>query len=360
MGREERLRARLAFTILAVALLASACAVGETPAADGAPVSDPYRPAPFDGSRFSNLSGTQPRGLGSLLRWMVTRQRAPWPDAVENDPAPKPVARVEAGVRVTFVGHATLLIQVDGLNILTDPHWSDNAGPVSWLGVKRVRPPAIPFDDLPPIDAVLVSHNHYDHLDRPTLERLAARFDPPVYTGLKVGEIIPSARVTEVDWWQSRPLGHGVRLTYVPAEHFSARGPFDRNRTLWGGFVLETSAGPIYFAGDTGAGGHFALIRERFGPMTLAMIPIGAYQPRWFMSPVHLDPAEALEASRVLEAGVSLGIHFGTFRLAEDGFGAPERDLAEALAAARAAGAEGRGMDFRVPEHGRAVEISAQ
>ncbi|SBV98153.1 conserved exported hypothetical protein [uncultured Alphaproteobacteria bacterium] len=355
------MRARLAFPILAVGLFAAACAAGEAapPAVDGAPVSaDPYRPAPFDGSRFSNLSGERQRGFGALLRWLVTRQRAEWPETVADPPAPKPVERVEEGVRVTFVGHATVLIQVDGLNILTDPQWSDNAGPVSWLGPKRVRPPAIPFDDLPPIDAVLVSHNHYDHLDRPTLERLAARFDPPVYTGLRVGEIIPSARVTELDWWQSRPLGHGVRLTYVPAEHFSARGLLDRNRTLWGGFVLETSAGPIYFAGDTGAGGHFALIRARFGPPVLAMIPIGAYLPRWFMAPVHLDPAEALAASRTLEAGVGLGIHFGTFRLAEDDFGAPERDLAAALETARAAGAEGPGLDFRIPEHGRAIEIN--
>lgn len=320
-------------------------------------VSEPFQPAPYDGSRFSNLSGTAPRGLGSLLRWMLIRQRAPWPEAVTDPPAPQPVERVERGLRVTFVGHATLLIQVDGLNILTDPHWSANAGPVSWLGPKRVRPPAIPFDDLPPIDAVLVSHNHYDHLDHPTLERLVARFDPPVYTGLKVGEIIPSTRVTELDWWQSRPLGHGVRLTYVPGEHFSARGPFDRNRTLWGGFVLETSVGPVYFAGDTGAGAHFAQIRERFGPIAFSMIPIGAYRPRWFMAPVHIDPAEALAASRTLESGVSIGIHFGTFRLAEDGFGEPERDLALALEAARATGATGAGMDFRVPEHGRAIAI---
>lgn len=356
------MRVRRVFPILAVGLFAAACAVSEAAplATDGTPVpaaADPYRPAPFDGSRFSNLSGTQQRGLGSLLRWLLTRDDGEWPEAVSDPPAPKPVERVERGLRVTFVGHATLLIQVDGLNILTDPQWSANAGPVSWLGPKRVRPPAIPFDDLPPIDAVLVSHNHYDHLDRPTLERLVARFDPPVYTGLKVGEIIPSSRVTELDWWQSRPLGHGVRLTYVPAEHFSARGPFDRNRTLWGGFVLETSMGPVYFAGDTGAGGHFALIRRRFGAPVLSMIPIGAYRPRWFMSPVHLDPAEALEASRTLESGVSLGIHFGTFQLAEDSFGEPEKDLAAALEATRAAGAEGPRMDFRIPAHGQPVEI---
>lgn len=319
-----------------------------------------FRPAPFDGSRFTNLSGPADRGFGALIRWMLFRERNPWPEAVTNDPAPPPSQRVDDGaIHATVVGHATILIQVDGLNILTDPMWSDTAGPFSWLGVKRVRPPAVAFDDLPPIDAVLVSHNHYDHLDRPTLERLIRRDDPLILTGLKVGKIIPGGRVVELDWWREHDLGRGVQATFVPAEHFSARGLFDRNTSLWGGFVLETSAGPVYFAGDTGWGTHFALIRERFGLMALSLIPIGAYEPRWFMAPVHVNPAEALVASRVLESTTSLGMHFGTFRLADDDFDAPPKALAEALQTARNAGEDGPGLDFRVPVYGRATVVGA-
>lgn len=347
-----------------VCLIASACSTGEAdaqpPAGGAATAGERFRPAPYDGTRFSNLSGPSDRGLGDALWWMIVRQRNPWPESVANDPGPKPSQRVDDGtIRATFVGHATMLVQVDGLNILTDPMWSKTAGPRSWLGVERVRPPAVDFDDLPKIDVVLVSHNHYDHLDRPTLERLIRRDDPLILAGLKVGRTIPGGRVEELDWWRTRQLERGVRATFVPAEHFSARGPFDRNTQLWGGFVIETSAGAIYFAGDTGAGEHFALIRERFGPMALSLIPIGAYEPRWFMAPVHLAPEEALAASRVLESGVSLGIHFGTFRLADDDFDAPPRALAEALETARQAGAVGAGLDFRVPVHGRAVVVGA-
>ena len=247
-----------------------------------------------------------------------------------------------------------VLLQVAGLNILTDPMWSDCAGPVSWLGIKRVRPPAIAFTDLPKIDAVLLTHNHYDHLDRPTLAALARRDAPVVLTGLRVGRLVPGGGAVELDWWECHPLGKGVCATYVPAEHFSARGPLDRNTSLWGGFVLTTPAGTIYFAGDSGDGAHFAAIRERFGPMTLSFLPIGAYEPRWFMAPVHIDPKEALAASLALESGVSVAIHFGVFRLADDAFDAPPKALAAALVAA---GPPRRGMDFRVIPLGEAVVV---
>lgn len=258
-------------------------------------------------------------------------------------------------VRVTLIGHATVLIQVGGLNLITDPIWSERASPVSWFGPKRVQPAAIAFDDLPPIDAVLLSHSHYDHLDRPTLKALHKRGAPPIVTGLKVGAVVPGRpRVTELDWWQSHALGAGVTATYVPAQHFSARGPFDRNKTLWGGFVLETPAGTIYFSGDTGAGPHIAAIRRRFGPMRLALLPIGAYLPRWFMAPVHMSPEEAVSASETLEARTALPLHYGVFPLADDAYDEPLRVLKDVLAARRA---EGRTLDFRVPELGAAVEI---
>jgi len=311
--------------------------------------------APFDGKRFGNASGRGPHGSLDALRWMLTRHRTPWPKTVLDPPAPRPLDRVADGsIRATLIGHATVLIQLAGINILTDPIWSHCAGPTSWLGVKRVRPPAIAFADVPAIDVVLLSHNHYDHLDRPTLAALAKRDDPLIVTGLKVARSVPSRRTVELDWWDSHALGPEVRATYVPAEHFSARGAFDRNASLWGGFVLETPAGTIYFAGDTGDGTHFAAIRARFGPMALSFIPIGAYQPRWFMAPVHMNPAEAVAASRTVASAVTLPIHFGVFPLADDAFDAPTIGLAAALAAIEAAGIS---LDFRLPPFGQPVVI---
>jgi L-ascorbate metabolism protein UlaG (beta-lactamase superfamily) len=314
-----------------------------------------FSPARFDGRRFKNNSKRRPRSGLDGLRWLLSRPRSSWPRYVANSAAPKPIARVEDGsIRATLVGHATVLLQVAGLNILTDPVWSERIGPLSWLGVKRVRPPAIAFEDLPAIDVVLLSHDHYDHLDRPTLARLSTRSNPLVVTGRKVGASVPAKRVVELDWWEEAELGPGSKVTYVPAEHFSGRGIFDRNASLWGGFVLETPAGQIYFAGDTGDGPHFAQIKECFGPMTLSLLPIGAYAPRWFMSPVHIDPAEAVEASITLESHTSLAIHFGTFCLADDDIDAPASELSKALREARRTN---RGLDFKIPVFGKPIVI---
>ena len=287
--------------------------------------------------------------------WFATRRAPAWPPRVDGRIGQKPVAGVSGkAIRATLIGHATVLLQVAGLNILTDPVWSKRASPLSWIGPKRVRPPAIVFDDLPKIDVVLLSHSHYDHLDRPTLAALDRRDRPLVLTGLGVGAIVPAARVAEYDWWQSHDFGAGVVATYVPAQHFSARTPFDRNKTLWGGFVLETPAGVIYFAADTGDGRHIAAIAERFGPMTLSLLPIGAYLPRWFMGPVHMSPGEAVAAAETLRSQVTLPIHFDTFRLADDAFGEALRILRQELDARANAG---RPLEFRFPDFGDAIEI---
>lgn len=300
--------------------------------------------------RFRNLTGDSDHRFITALSWMMKRRRPRWPRHVANEPVERPVSRVDDGsIRATLVGHSTVLVQVAGLNILTDPVWSMRVGPLPGVGVRRVRPPAIPFSELPPIDLVLVSHNHYDHLDRPTLAALARHHHPLLLTGRNVGKAIPrraAARMVELDWWQSHEVAPDVIVHFVPAEHFSARSPFDRNTTLWGGFVVESPAGMIYFAGDTGDGPHFAEIRKRLGPMTLSLLPIGAYTPRWFMSPVHIDPAEAVAASLTLESRTSLAMHYGTFPLADDSFDDPPRDLAACLRAYPA-------LDFRQPDFGR-------
>lgn len=316
------------------------------------PPADPFAPSRRVNGRFVNASGHAQHGGLRALKWFATRRPVPWPKHVPNVAAAAPMARVDDGyIRATLIGHATVLIQVAGLNILTDPVWSKRVGPLSWLGVKRTRPPAIAFDGLPKIDIVLLSHSHYDHLDRATLAALEQRDQPVVVTGLKVGQVVPHDNLVELDWWQRYALSDGVAATYVPAEHFSARGPFDRNVTLWGGFVLETPAGTIYFAGDTGDGPHIAAIAERFGPMTLSLLPIGAYLPHWFMAPVHMDPHEAVTAAETLQSRVTLPIHYGTIRLADDGFDEPIRVLYEALARHAAP------PDFRVVEFGEALVV---
>ncbi|MBI5532344.1 MAG: MBL fold metallo-hydrolase [Deltaproteobacteria bacterium] len=290
----------------------------------------------FDGERFHNQVPAQQRELGDLLRWWSTRKPGPWADWTDAPPGPAPPKRVGPdALRVTFVNHSTVLIQVDGLNILTDPIWSMRAGPLSWIGPKRRRPPGIRFEDLPPIDVVLISHNHYDHLDIPTIERLVKRDHPRILTGLGNGAVLEAEGMqgaTELDWWEVEPVGGDVLVTAVPAQHFSMRGLMDHDGTLWAGFVIESHGGPIYFAGDTAWGPHFAQIRDEFGPMRLALLPIGAFEPRWIMAPVHISPEEAVHAHHVLGAAMSVAIHFGTFAQADDGQEGPIIHLAQAPA----------------------------
>jgi L-ascorbate metabolism protein UlaG (beta-lactamase superfamily) len=205
---------------------------------------------------------------------------------------------------------------------------------VEFAGPQRVRPAGIRFEDLPPIHAVVVSHNHYDHLDMPTLSRLHAAHHPRFFVGLGNQALLEAAgidRVTELDWWEQAALDGELAVHSVPAQHFSQRGLCDRNATLWMGYVLRGPAGVVYFAGDTGMGPHFAQIRQRFGEPRLALLPIGAYLPRWFMHPIHLSPADAVEAHHLLGAKRSVAIHFGTFALADDAQTQPVDELRLAL-----------------------------
>jgi L-ascorbate metabolism protein UlaG (beta-lactamase superfamily) len=253
-----------------------------------------------------------------------------------------------AAAIVTFIGHSTFLIQTPAGNLLTDPVYSPCAGPFGVLGPRRVREPAVHFADLPPIAIVLLSHNHYDHCDLPTLRRLRRRFDPMVVTPLGNGALVRSAgirRVEELDWWEAT-TACALPITLTPARHFSARTPFDRNRALWSGFVLQVADRRIYFAGDSAYASLFHEVRERLGPLDLALLPIGAYEPRWFMQSVHMNPAEAVQAHLDLGGPESIGMHFGTFQLTAEGIDEPLRALDEAR--------EERGI---VPSRFRALEF---
>ena len=262
---------------------------------------------------------------------MLLERRTPWPERVDEPPQ-RPALLDDRAAVVTFIGHATLLIQTPAGNILTDPMYSQRAGPFNLMGPRRVRQPAVLFDALPRISTVLLSHNHYDHCDVRTLGMLADRFDPLVVTPLGNAALVRSSgihRVEELDWWQEAKSST-LPITLTPAKHFSARGPFDKNRALWGGFVLTTGGTRIYFAGDSAYGPFFRDIGQRLGPIDLALLPIGAYEPRWFMHVVHMNPAEAVQAHIDLGAPESIGIHFGTFQLTTEGIDDPLRALEDA------------------------------
>jgi L-ascorbate metabolism protein UlaG (beta-lactamase superfamily) len=299
----------------------------------------------FDGEHFYNptlpRSSVQSRRSIFRMLWQQWRLRSPWPERVDNKGVTRLDAKLAGGdVAITFVGHATFLIQTAGIAILTDPVWSERASPLPFTGPKRVRQPAVPFDALPRIDLVLLSHNHYDHLDLATLKRLRRTFSPVVLAAAGDARLIwplGFEDFRELDWWDQTKIG-AAGITFVPAQHFSARGPFDQRRSLWGGYMIETAGRRIYFCGDTGYSTHFSAIRSRLGAPDIAILPIGAYEPRWFMKTVHMNPAEAVRAHRDLGAGQSIGMHFGTFQLTTEPIDQPQADLGAALAGGGVAG----------------------
>lgn len=318
-------------------------------------------PPPFpisdhcDGVHFFNPAGRpQALGFSELPRWwyqrLVRRDYSPWPKSVPPPRSPVLPAGVPAGkIAVTFIGHSTFLLQLGGLNILTDPVFASRAGPFGLLGPKRARPPALRLSQLPRIDVVLLSHCHYDHLDLPTLQWLARQHRPAVVTTLGNRAWLEArgvSRVTELDWWQSHHPAPGIEAICTPAQHFAARTPWDKNRTLWGGFMLRTAVGLILFAGDTGWAPHFAEIHTRLGPPALALLPVGAYEPRWFMRSVHMNPDEAVQAHRVLGSRQSIGMHFGTFNLTDEAIDEPLRALAAAREAQGVAAEAFTTLDF--------------
>jgi L-ascorbate metabolism protein UlaG (beta-lactamase superfamily) len=313
----------------------------------------------FNGTLFVDPAGMEPRSFSDVLRWRFTADKAEWPARAPSPFCDTPPQCVTGpGWRFSFVGHASWLLQTAGLNLLIDPVWSERASPLSFAGPKRVNDPGIPFERLPPIDAVLITHNHYDHLDVATLSLLADRGPLHVFAPLGNDTIMkahdPRIAASGHDWHERVDVGAGVAVTFVPARHWSARGLFDRNKALWAGFVIEAPAGRIYHAGDTGYGDGaiFRAVRERYGALRLAILPIGAYEPRWFMSGQHMNPEESVRAWRDCGAEFALAHHHGTFQLTDEAIDAPVQALAAALKDAPDDAAR-----FRVLKPGEIFEI---
>ncbi|MGH7997337.1 MAG: MBL fold metallo-hydrolase [Opitutaceae bacterium] len=304
------------------------------------------RPPPsdhFNGKRFFQPGKAAVHGLPDFIRWRRTRRPAPWPDRVPVEPAILPPAPRAEGISLTWIGHSSFLLQTSRTTWLTDPVFSERIGPVRGFGPRRVADAALSPSTLPPIDGILLSHDHYDHCDLPSLRALAPRAGearaPVVATPLNYGSLLKAfqstAKLVELDWWQSWSGPGGSVVQLVPSRHWCRRRIWGANERLWGGYFLRTGGRAVYFAGDSGFDERlFAEIRERCGAPDLALLPIGAYEPRWFMRDTHMNPEEAARVHRILGARVSVAMHWGAFRLADEAREAPPRALAEALAKA--------------------------
>ncbi len=292
----------------------------------------------FDGTTFFNPQGAQPESLKAVLKWQFGGGKKRWSASHPSPHQDTPPARVSGSdMRVSFVGHATMLVQVAGLNLLTDPVWSSRASPVAFAGPKRVNPAGIALKDLPPIDVILLSHNHYDHLDLATLSQLKAAHDPLIITPLGNDTILhkydPEFRVKTGDWGDSISLENDIKVHFEPAHHWSARTSRDRSHALWAAFVIDTPQGKIYHIGDTGfhEAINFHAVKQKHGGFRLALIPFGAYEPRWFMKAQHQNPDEAVQCHKICGAEHTLGHHWGTFQLTNESI----QDQLDALVAAR-------------------------
>jgi len=293
----------------------------------------------FDGYQFFNPGREEPKGLGAFLRWHFRESTAKWPETYPSTFRDQPPKLVDADkMRVSYVGHASFLLQTGGHNILIDPVWADRASPVSFAGPRRVNPPGIEFDHLPRIDTVLVTHNHYDHMDVALIARLWARDNPRIITPLGNDTILRSAvagLVAEAfDWEAAIPLSAATLVHVEPTQHWSARGAFDRRHALWASFVVESPAGKIYCVGDSGFGEGWAFRRvaKRHPEIELALLPIGAYEPRWFMRTQHMNPDESVQSLLLCGARRAIGHHWGTFQLTNEPIDAPVQALEAALA----------------------------
>jgi L-ascorbate metabolism protein UlaG (beta-lactamase superfamily) len=322
------------FAALLAGLALSACAVPKIPP-NTLPISDH-----FDGRHFFNPDGKQGRGGDQARRGLALIERAAapgkriWPKSVPVTPSRPPASVPGETMLVTWVGHSTVLIQTQGLNILTDPVWAQRSSPVSFAGPKRVRQPGVRLRDLPHIDLILLSHDHYDHLDTHAMGRLWRRDHPLIVTGLENDRLLARYGIKAVarDWGQRVTVRPGIDVIIDRAHHWSAHGPGDHDRSLWCGFTVTLPGGNLYYAGDTGPGDmHWAIEARAAGPVRLALLPIGAYH---FTGPVtdnHIGPDDAVKAFEQIDAAYALGVHWGTFELTSEGLNEPRDRLADAL-----------------------------
>lgn len=312
------------------------------------PLSDHY-----DGEKFHNLGKNDNlKSIWQLFKWQIYGDKEPFPDSVPIKNYPLRLLEASEKISVTFINHASLLLQLPGLNILTDPVYSERTSPFSFIGPKRVKKPGIPFETLPKIDVVVVSHNHYDHLDVRTLQRLEKKFNPLFLVPLGDERLLKMAQIKNVravDWWEEVRI-KDTKFIFSPAQHWSSRTPWDKNESLWGSFMIDNGVQRIYHGGDTGYGPHFKLIKERLGAPDLALLPIGAYEPRWFMKHHHMNPEESVLAHLDLGAKKSIGMHFGTWQLTDEGIDDPLKDLVQARLKLKI-----KDEDFIVLDHGEAL-----
>ena len=287
----------------------------------------------FDGKVFHNVKEPKlKKSIKDFIKWRFFSKREKWPKWIKIKQHKVPFNRVKKNeLSITFINHATVLIQIDKINIITDPIYSKRTSPVSFFGPKRVKLPGVKFNDLPKIDVILISHNHYDSFDIKTLNKLIERDDPKILLGLGNSYYLDKKNeknITEMDW-QDEYEFKNLKFIFLPAKHWSKRTLNDTNKSLWGSFAIIGTK-QIYFAGDSGYANHFKNIQKQFGYFDLSLLPIGGYEPRWFMKKAHVNPKEAIMAHKNLNSKKSIGIHFGTFQLTNEGINTPIRDLESA------------------------------
>jgi L-ascorbate metabolism protein UlaG (beta-lactamase superfamily) len=313
----------------------------------------PSMPRHFDGQKYFNYWSQDPKTAAHVFAWMRSRVPSPWPQTLENPPADAVMPRVSAiDMRITMIGHASLLIQMAGLNILTDPVWSQRTSPVQFAGPKRVRAPGLALSDLPKIDIVIVSHNHFDHMDLPTLKKIVAMHNPKIITPIGNAKYM-RGNIIELDWDEAITIDT-VQVECEPVQHWSRRRMNDENKALWAGFTIKSAAGNLYFAGDTGFHPYiFDRAREKHQIFRCALLPIGAYAPRWFMGYQHMNPREAVHALKLLNATTAIGIHHGVWQLTDEPINQPIEQLKQALSQATV-----NESQFVILPPGQAIDLS--
>ena len=284
------------------------------------PLSDHY-----DGKKFFNPGDNQLLSFWQILKWKMNNSAATWPVHVPNRIYPTAVLSPEHKAAVTFINHATFLLQYQDLTILTDPIFSSKASPSSYFGPHRVREPGLKIEELPKIDVIIISHNHYDHMDLDSLKLIDAKFKPLILVPLGDEKLLLESgvqNVREMDWWQEEMI-RGHKIVFTPSQHWSARGFFDQCQSLWGSYYIQSPGFKTYFGGDTGYSDHFKKTQTRLGAPDLALLPIGAYAPEELMRVNHMTPEDAIKAHGDLKSALSVGMHFGTFQLTDESMEAP-------------------------------------